>query len=83
MKISGNYGPSSIRHRTWERLASDLRLNPGWLIAQATRLAERAPDVFASACADATLAKLGSALANRLLGQVVARARTCAAELKA
>ena len=48
-KIGGEYRPSFIRRRHWERLARPLGLGPDEACARITALTERLPDAFADA----------------------------------
>jgi serine/threonine-protein kinase HipA len=82
MKIGGHYRLSSIGRGAWERLATELRLDPDLLIVRARYLTERLPDTLSIVCADPRIAALGSALPDRLLDQVAARSRSCMAELE-
>ena len=83
MKIGGSYRLSSIGRHAWERLATELRLDPELLIVRARQLVERAPDVFSAVCAESAIAELDTALPDRLLDQVASRSRSCIADLGA
>ena len=81
MKVGGYYRLSSIGRHAWERLATELRLNPELLVVRTGQLVERAPDVFSAVCAESAIAELDTALPDRLLDQVAARSRSCIADL--
>lgn len=81
MKIGGHYRLSSIVGHSWERLATELRLDPEALIARSRELVERAPNAFSAVCAESAIAELDSALPDRLLDQIASRSLSCLADL--
>ncbi|HVA10092.1 MAG TPA: type II toxin-antitoxin system HipA family toxin [Acidimicrobiales bacterium] len=81
MKIGGYYRPSSIGRHAWERLATELRLDPELLVVRVRHLVERAPDVFSAVCAESAITELDTALPDRLLDQVASRSRSYITDL--
>ena len=76
MKLGRGY-ELDARPSTWPILARSLGVSPDALTERARNLAVHAPDAFADAVADPSVAPLSSSLPNRLLDAVAVRARQC------
>jgi serine/threonine-protein kinase HipA len=77
MKFGGHYALEPTPS-TWRRLASDLGVPEGDVASRARTLVDRAPEAFADAARDESVATLDSPLPTRLLDAVAARAKDCA-----
>jgi serine/threonine-protein kinase HipA len=76
MKLGCGY-ELDARPSTWPILARSLGVSPDALTERARNLAVHAPDAFADAVGDPSVAPLSSALPARLLDAVAVRARQC------
>lgn len=80
MKLGGRADYEPVTNR-WERVASDLGIDPDWVIARARTLADLAPDAFADAASDQAIASLDSPTVRDLVERVADRAARCAVVL--
>lgn len=82
MKVGDDYKLTRIDRRSaWERAASELKLDRDRLMDRVVELANRTPDAFARAAAEAGAEGLESQLPARLAELVTDRSRRCAAAL--
>ena len=70
-KIGGEYRPSFIRRRHWDRLARSLGLAPDEARARITALAERLPDALAEAASESDLTADERRIANTIRDLIV------------
>lgn len=80
-KIAGEYRPSFIGRRHWERLARPLGLDPDEACARITSLAERLPDAFSEAAKASDLNKDEQRIADTIREQICRWAGERAREL--
>ncbi len=83
MKIGGEYRVRDITRRQWTRLADELRLEPGEMIAQVAALAATLPAAIISVRDRATQAGLSHPIIDRLAGLLTHRAEDCLRTLQA
>ena len=77
-KIGGEYRPTFVRRRHWERMARPFGLDPDEACARILLLAERLPDAFADAVHESELPADERRIADTIRDMIAARARSCA-----
>lgn len=69
-KVGGEYRPSFIARRHWDRLAADCGVNPEELTGDIHTLIDRIPDVLSDTIRDASLTEDEGTAAGRLLDAI-------------
>jgi hypothetical protein len=77
MKIGGEYRLRNIRLRHWQRFATDLRLDEGWLIERIRTMAASVPDHATSIRNELEADGLSQMTMTRLVQRLKARAASC------
>jgi serine/threonine-protein kinase HipA len=81
MKIGGRYRLNEIGLREWQKLSSELRLEPDLMVSRARSMAERLPDVLSTEKNDAESSGLRHPVLSRMADAITARARECTRRL--
>jgi len=77
MKIGGEYEVSVIGLRQWEKLASELRIEPDALVERLDQMAQKLPDLVNAARVRAQKEGLKHGIIERLAKELIERAGEC------